>query len=73
MKPNILFITIDALRADKTYGENKSSLTPNLDSLISNGVLFKQTISGADQTGSSIAHIFTSKFPITSGINQFNF
>ncbi len=73
MKPNILFITIDALRADKTYGENKSSLTPNLDSLISNGVLFKQTISGADQTGSSLASIFTSKFPITSGINQFNF
>lgn len=73
MKPNILFITIDALREDKTHGENKSSLTPNLDSLIDNGILFKQVISAADQTWSSLSSIFTSKFPITSGINQFNF
>ncbi len=73
MKPNILFITIDALRSDKTYGKNKSSLTPNLDSLINNGIFFKQAISAADQTGSSLSSIFTSNFPITSGINQFNF
>ncbi len=73
MKPNILFLTIDALRADKTFGENKTSYTPNIDSLISNGSFCDKTISTADQTGSSLASIFTSKFPITSGINQFNF
>ena len=73
MKPNILFLTIDALRADKTFGENKTSYTPNIDSLISKGTFCDQTISAADQTGSSLASIFTSKFPITSGINQFNF
>ena len=73
MKPNILFITIDALRADKTYGKNKTSTTPHIDSLISKGVYFEQTIAAADQTGSSLASIFTSNFPITFGINQFNF
>ena len=69
----MLFLTIDALRADKTFGENKTSYTPNIDSLISKGTFCDQTISAADQTGSSLASIFTSKFPITSGINQFNF
>jgi len=73
LKPNILFLTIDALRADKCHSENKTSYTPNIDSLISKGVYCKQAIAAADQTGSSIASIFTSKFPITSGINQFNF
>ena len=73
MKPNILFVTIDALRADKTYGKNKTSTTPHIDLLISKGVYFEQTIAAADQTGSSLASIFTSNFPITSGINQFNF
>ena len=73
LKPNILFITIDALRADKTYGKNKTSTTPHIDSLISKGVYFEQTIAAADQTGSSLASIFTSNFPITFGINQFNF
>ena len=73
LKPNILFVTIDALRADKTYGKNKTSTTPHIDSLISKGVYFEQTIAAADQTGSSLASIFTSNFPITSGINQFNF
>ena len=33
-KPNILFIIIDALRADKIYGPKKSPYTPNFDSLI---------------------------------------
>ena len=44
MKHNILFITIDSLRADKVYGQNKSSLTPNMDSLINNGIYFTQAI-----------------------------
>ena len=73
MKPNILFVTIDALRSDKTYGENKTSLTPHIDSLISNGVYFEQAVASADQTGISLASVFTGNFPITSGINQFNF
>ena len=36
MKPNILFIVIDSLRADKCYGNEKTSVTPNIDKLIEN-------------------------------------
>ena len=73
MKPNILFIVVDSLRADKVYGKNKSSITPNLDSLISKGTYFKQTISTADQTGLSLGSLVTSLYPFKSGITYFNF
>lgn len=70
--PNILFITIDALRADKCYGTNKTSKTPNLDSLIDKGIYFSQAICTADQTGNSLLSMFTGNFPIKSGKTQFN-
>ena len=73
MKPNIFLLTIDSLRADKTIGKSKSSITPNLDSLIANGACFKQAISTADQTGSSLGSLFTSLYPFKSGISYFNF
>ena len=31
MNPNILFIVVDSLRADKFYGDQKTSVTPNID------------------------------------------
>ena len=38
MKPNILFVLVDGLRADQCYGLHKESYTPFLDSLIKNGI-----------------------------------
>jgi len=71
MKPNVLFITIDSLRADKIFDSNKSTVTPNLDKLIKNGVSFTQTISTTDITGPSLGSLFTSLFPFKTGINLF--
>ena len=45
MRPNILFIVFDSLRADKFFGKEKNSSTPNFDKLIKSGVYFKQAIS----------------------------
>ena len=73
MKPNIFLLVIDSLRSDKTYGKEKSSLTPNLNSLISQGTYFKQAISTTDQTGLSLGSLFTSLYPFKSGITYFNF
>ena len=73
LKPNILFITIDSLRADRCYGKIKTSKTPNIDKLIENGIYFSQAFSTADQTGTSISSLFTGAFPIQSGTTQFNF
>ena len=39
MKPNILFIVIDSLRADRIFGRQKIANSPNIDYLIKKGVL----------------------------------
>ncbi len=67
-KPNILFLTIDSLRADKFHGKNKSSKTPNIAFLINNGAYFNQAISTIDGTFSSLGSIFTSKLPFKTNI-----
>lgn len=72
-KPNIIILSIDALRADKVFGDNKKSHTPNIDSLMKNGTYFSQAISTSDQTGTSLTSLFSGIFPITSGKTQFNF
>ena len=40
MKPNILFIVIDSLRADRIFGKQKTASSPFIDSLIKKGVYF---------------------------------
>lgn len=67
-KPNILFLLIDGLRADKFYGDIKTSKTPNLDSLIKKGTYFEQTISTADGTFLSLNSIFNAVFPFVTNI-----
>ena len=71
MRPNIFLLTIDSLRFDKTFGKNKSSVTPNLDSLVRNGTCFRQAICTTDQTGLSLGSLFTSLYPFKSGISYF--
>lgn len=73
MKSNILILVLDSFRADKFFGKNKTSKTPNLDNIIKNGTYFTQCISSSDQTGTSLASIFTGFFPINSGLNQFTY
>ena len=73
MRPNIFLLTIDSLRFDKTFGESKSSVTPNLDSLIRKSTCFTQAICTADQTGLSLGSLFTSLYPFKSGISYFKF
>ena len=66
MKPNILFIVIDSLKADKCYGDKKTSVTPNIDSLIKNGTYFSQTITHGQGTISCMSSILTGLYPFES-------
>lgn len=68
MHKNIIFFLIDGIRADRCYGNDRSCKTPNIDSLIKNGVYFDQTISSADGTFLSISSMFNSLFPFETGI-----
>ena len=71
-KPNILFLLIDSFRSDKCHGNNKTSITPNLDSLIKESAYFSQTVSSAPVTIASVSSILTSQFPFKSVISDGN-
>lgn len=68
VQPNLLFILVDSLRADKFFGKEKTSLTPNIDSFISKGVYLKNNFSSSDGTVLSWASIFTSLHPFKTGV-----
>lgn len=70
--PNILFITLDNVRADK-FNSSSSIKTPNLDKLIENGIFFEQAISGSDGTIISLSNIFTGNYSIKTGIKTYHF
>ncbi len=70
MKPNILFFMVDSVRADRFFGDKKTSVTPNIDKLISSGIYFNQTIGPADSTIISLASMFTGKHPFKTGIRS---
>lgn len=72
LKPNILFLLLDSFRADKCYGNNKTSMTPNIDSLIKNGVYFNQAISSAPSTNAGVSSIFTGEYPFKAIIRNRN-
>jgi len=63
LKPNILFLLVDSLRQDKCYGKKNTSITPNLDSIINEGVFFSQTISPSSITIPSLSAIFSGLYP----------
>jgi arylsulfatase A-like enzyme len=63
---NIIFIVADALRADRLscYGHN-GHLTPHLDALARDGVLYRNMSAQASWTKPSVATMLTSLYPST--------
>ena len=70
MKQNILFIVVDSLHPAKFYGDEKTSITPNIDSLIKQGTYFSQTISSAPSSLPALCSVFTSLYPFESVIRD---
>lgn len=73
MKSNIVFLLIDSLRADKFFGNHKTSITPNFNRLIESGVYFNQAISSSDATLINWASIFTGNNAFKTGIRSTRF
>lgn len=72
-KPNVLLITLDALRADhvSAYGYRRPT-TPHLDALAQEGVLFKNAWAHAPSTRYSIPAILTGRYPSTIAVGAAN-
>lgn len=68
-KPNILLITVDALRARNLscYGYHKNT-SPNIDELGREGIIFDKAFSCFNATDPSLSSIFTGKYPLSIGI-----
>ena len=66
---NIILIVIDALRAKNLgcYGF-KEKISPNIDKLAKNGVLFENAFSCTVVTIPSLTSIFSGMYPISHGI-----
>jgi arylsulfatase len=62
--PDILLITIDTLRADRlgAYG-SRMGLTPNVDALAREALVFDRAYAAAPITGPSLSSAFTSHYP----------
>jgi len=70
--PNVILITLDTVRADRMgFLGSKLGLTPQLDALASQGVVFEHTYSQAPITPVSHATILTGTFPQYHGIRNF--
>jgi arylsulfatase A-like enzyme/Tfp pilus assembly protein PilF len=72
VKPNVVLITIDTLRADHVgaYGDREIQ-TPGLDALAHDGVLFENAIVQVPLTFPSHAAILTGTQPFTNGVHDF--
>jgi arylsulfatase A-like enzyme/Flp pilus assembly protein TadD len=71
-QPNVILITLDTVRADRMgFLGSKLGLTPQLDALASQGVVFEHAYSQAPITPVSHATILTGTFPQYHGIRNF--
>ena len=68
-KPNIVLIIIDTLRSDKLgcYGF-KDNISPEIDAIAKQGVLFENVYSQSSWTRPSIGSLITSLYPRSIGI-----
>ena len=64
MRPNMIFFLVDGLRADQCFDKDKTSFTPNIDSLIQKGMYFTNAFSPVDGTIISLNTIFSSNFQV---------
>jgi arylsulfatase A-like enzyme/Flp pilus assembly protein TadD len=69
--PNVLFVTIDTLRADRLgcYGHT-AAVTPTIDGLAARGVRFATAVAHVPLTGPSHASLLTGRTPLGHGFRD---
>ena len=71
--PNIVFILVDTLRADRLADYGRAGrLTPFLDSLSSSSLVFERAYAASSWTVPSIVSLFTGQRPFEHGVTDFN-
>jgi choline-sulfatase len=71
-KPNIILITLDSVRADRMgFLASKARLTPNLDALAKQSVVFEHAYAQSPRTLSSHAALLTGTYPPYNHVSEF--
>src|SRR5436309_1617295 len=70
MRPNILFLLIDCLRADAVTGARRRARTPTIDRLVRSGVACTQAIASASSTTPCVASLLTGTYSFVHGIRS---
>ncbi len=70
-RPNVLLYLVDTLRADRlgAYG-NRRQLTPAIDALAAESLVFEHAFAHSSWTKPSVASIFTGRLPFEHGVNH---
>ncbi|MCK6446466.1 MAG: sulfatase-like hydrolase/transferase [Planctomycetes bacterium] len=70
-RPNVLFVSIDTLRADRlgAYGYERAT-SPNIDAFVREGALFENCFAHHGSTWPSLTSILTGKFPLVHGVRE---
>jgi arylsulfatase A-like enzyme/Flp pilus assembly protein TadD len=70
--PNVIVITLDTTRADRMgFLGSKRGLTPNLDAMAQQGIVFTHAYSHVPLTTASHTTIFTGTYPQFNHVNDF--
>ncbi|MCP4658710.1 MAG: sulfatase [bacterium] len=69
---NVLIYLVDALRADRLgcYGHTVPALSPRIDALAAEGILFEHAMAQASWTKPSVASVLTGLRPVFHGVND---
>ncbi|RKY19443.1 MAG: hypothetical protein DRQ55_10615 [Planctomycetota bacterium] len=72
--PNVLIVTLDSVRADRMglYGAPRQGVTPRLDALAQQCVVFEHAFANSSFTPPTHASLFTSLYPAEHGLLWWN-
>jgi arylsulfatase A-like enzyme len=70
MRPDVLILVVDSLRADRVVGEDRRCRTPNLDRFRDSATAFTKAFSVASTTTPCTASILSGTYPFVHGIHS---
>ncbi len=68
VRPNVLLVTLDSVRADRVGTAGGRARTPSLDRLATEGTRFANAYAQLPQTTPSHAALFTGQYPSSNGV-----
>ena len=71
-RPDVIFITVDTLRVDHVgaFADDSPALTPHMDDLARDGVVYSQAYSPISVTGPAFCTLHTGQLPGTHGVTM---